>query len=179
VTRYAAFLRAINVGGHVVKMDALRRRFEGLGLSGVETHIASGNVVFHSTARDPAALERRIARDLERALGYAVATFVRTIAELDQIAGHRPFTEDAGASVYIGFLPRPLDAAGRRAVMALRPPDDEFAIHQRELYWLCRTRFGRAEFSPARMEKVLGLPATFRGAGTVRKMAQRFGGAAS
>ena len=42
--RYAAFLRAINVGGHVVKMDQLRRLFESLGFSDVETFIASGNV---------------------------------------------------------------------------------------------------------------------------------------
>ena len=35
--RYVAFLRAINVGGHVVKMDVLRRIFEALGLARVET----------------------------------------------------------------------------------------------------------------------------------------------
>ena len=43
--RYAAFLRAINVGGHIVKMDRLRTLFEAAGFRGVETFIASGNVV--------------------------------------------------------------------------------------------------------------------------------------
>ena len=33
--RFVAFLRAINVGGHVVKMDELRRLFESLGFTGV------------------------------------------------------------------------------------------------------------------------------------------------
>ena len=47
--RYVAFLRAINVGGHVVKMDALRKLFVHAGLSDVETFIASGNVVFSSS----------------------------------------------------------------------------------------------------------------------------------
>jgi len=42
--RYIAFLRAINVGGHTVKMDLLRGLFAGLGYAGVETFIASGNV---------------------------------------------------------------------------------------------------------------------------------------
>jgi uncharacterized protein (DUF1697 family) len=175
MTRYAAFLRAINVGGHVVKMDALRRQFSGLGLEKVETYIASGNVVFESRARNAATLERRIAAHLRRALGYEVATFLRTAAELAEVAGHRPFSEDAGTSLYIGFLPRPLDAAERRLVLGLRPPDDEFALRPRELFWLCRTRFTDGEFSPARMEKALGLPATFRGANTVRKMAERYG----
>jgi uncharacterized protein (DUF1697 family) len=174
MTRYAAFLRAINVGGHVVKMDALRRQFLGLGLTNVETYIASGNVVFDSRARNAVTLERRIAAHLRRALGYEVATFLRTVAELAEIARYRPFPED-GASLYIGFLPKPLDAAARRVVLSLRTSGDEFALHRRELFWLCRTRFSDAEFSPARMEKALGLPATFRGANTVRRMAERFG----
>jgi len=37
MTRYFAFLRAINVGGHIVKMDQLRRIFESLGFSSIET----------------------------------------------------------------------------------------------------------------------------------------------
>ena len=43
-----AFLRAVNVGGRVVKMDRLRALFEGEGFTGVETFIASGNVIFDS-----------------------------------------------------------------------------------------------------------------------------------
>jgi uncharacterized protein (DUF1697 family) len=44
--KYVAFLRAINVGGHTVKMDHLRRLFEALGFTNVETFIASSDVVF-------------------------------------------------------------------------------------------------------------------------------------
>ena len=44
--RQVAFLRAVNVGGRVAKMDALRRSFEKLGFRRVETFIASGNVIF-------------------------------------------------------------------------------------------------------------------------------------
>ena len=174
MARYVAFLRAINVGGHVVRMDALRREFSALGLDNVGTYIASGNVVFDSRARNAATLERRIADHLRRALGYEVATFLRTTAELVEIARYQPFPED-GASLYIGFLPKPLDAAAGRLVLSFRPPGDELALHRREVYWLCRTRFSDAEFSPARMEKALGMPATFRAVNTVRKMAERFG----
>jgi len=39
MTRYLAFLRAINVGGHVVKMETLRALFEALGFANVETFI--------------------------------------------------------------------------------------------------------------------------------------------
>ena len=50
--RYIAFLRAVNVGGRIVKMDALRAHFEAAGFTGVETFIASGNVIFSSDATE-------------------------------------------------------------------------------------------------------------------------------
>ena len=58
--KYAAFLRAINVGGHIVKMDRLRTLFEAAGFRGAETFIASGNVVFESSRKSAADLERAI-----------------------------------------------------------------------------------------------------------------------
>jgi uncharacterized protein (DUF1697 family) len=42
MVRYVAFLRAVNVGGRIVKMDELRGLFAEVGLSEVETFIASG-----------------------------------------------------------------------------------------------------------------------------------------
>jgi uncharacterized protein (DUF1697 family) len=68
--KYVAFLRAINVGGHTVKMDYLRHLFETLGLSNVETFIASGNVIFDSPSRNTKTLEKKIERHLLEKLGY-------------------------------------------------------------------------------------------------------------
>src|SRR6267142_2212313 len=104
--KYVAFLRAINVGGHVVKMDQLRSSFTELGFANVETFIASGNVIFDSKSKNTQALERKIEKHLQAVLGYAVATFVRSIAEVGEIADYKPF---AGRDIendgfYIGFL---------------------------------------------------------------------------
>ena len=49
--RLIAFLRAINVGGHNVTMEKLRKQFEALGCEEVETFIASGNVIFTSPSK--------------------------------------------------------------------------------------------------------------------------------
>jgi uncharacterized protein (DUF1697 family) len=84
--RFIAFLRAINVGGHTVKMDGLRRIFESLGFSSVETFIASGNVIFETRRKNASALERKIASALDNALEYEVATFLRTDEEVVAIA---------------------------------------------------------------------------------------------
>jgi uncharacterized protein (DUF1697 family) len=92
--RYIAFLRAINVGGHnTVKMDFLRHLFESLGFSNVETFIASGNIVFETKSKNAQALEREIEKGLREALGYAVATFIRTGTELAAIANYKPFSQ--------------------------------------------------------------------------------------
>ncbi len=51
--------------------------FESLRFSGVETFIASGNVVFESRSGDHQALTKKIERTLQKSLGYEVATFIR------------------------------------------------------------------------------------------------------
>jgi uncharacterized protein (DUF1697 family) len=68
MTRYIAFLRAINVGGHNVKMDYLRELFESLGYVNVQTFIASGNVIFDSPTEDARTLEKEIEDHLSSTL---------------------------------------------------------------------------------------------------------------
>ena len=175
--RYVAFLRAINVGGHTVKMDRLRELFVRMGFSSVETFIASGNVLFHSHADDTGTLERHIAGGLEAALGYPVATFIRTPGELKTIAQHWPFDEserDRPHSYYVAFLGSPPDASAEARLQALSTPVDAFHVDGRELYWLRRDALGESSFSGAVLEKTLGQPATVRNGRTVSKLAARF-----
>ncbi len=178
LVRYIAFLRAINVGGHTVKMDTLRGLFAGLGFSQVETFIASGNVIFQAPAQPSDALEAQIAGHLEQALGYAVATFVRTSAELAAISAYAPFAPAdlaaSGASLYVAFLATPPGEAAAAKLLAGRNPVDDFQIHEREVYWLCRARFSDSLFSGSRLEKTLGQLATVRNSTTVQKMAAKY-----
>ena len=175
--RLIAFLRAINVGGHTVTMERLRRLFERMGFRGVETFIASGNVVFEADGADRAALERSIAAGLEAALGWEVATFVRTPSELSAIAAHEAFPAAAlaGARAHVvGLLAEPLGRAAAAQLMALRTAEDDFRVHGREFYWLSRVGQGKSEFSNAVFEQVTGARATLRGMNTMRRMAARF-----
>jgi uncharacterized protein (DUF1697 family) len=177
MSRYIALLRAINVGGHTVKMEDLRRHFADLGFANVATFIASGNVIFDTPEPDAAALERRIERHLRDTLGYEVATFLRTPAELAAVAQYQPFPGadlDGAVGLFVSFLPRPPADEARRKVAALRTPTDDFHIHARELYWICRTRLSESRVSGALLEKTLGLPATMRNVTTVRKLAAKY-----
>src|SRR5207248_3028901 len=117
-----AFLRAINVGGRVVKMDKLRALFETAGFTNVETFIASGNVVFDlSSAKKTQALERSIEAMLRDALGYDVAALVRTGAELKAVAEHEPFTPaqlKKAFTVNVAFLRQAPDPKAMKALDA-------------------------------------------------------------
>jgi len=175
MTRYVAFLRAINVGGHVVKMDVLRKHFVSLGFDDVETFIASGNVVFSSRSSGAAALERRIAAHLEGKLGYEVATFVRTDAEVAAIAAYRAFDPARVASAgsfNVGFLAGLLDKSAITKVKGFVTAIDDFHVNGRELYWLCRTKQSESKFSNVAFERALGVRATFRGLNTIRRLAE-------
>ena len=175
--RYVAFLRAINVGGHTVKMDYLRQVFESFGLAGVETFIASGNVVFEAPIADARALEEQIGRGLREALGYDVATFLRTAAELAAIANYQPFPQpelDAATAFNVAFLADAVDGPSEQKLMAVRTEIDNFHVHGREIYWLCRKKQSESTFSNAVLERILGRPSTLRGMTTIRKMAAKF-----
>ena len=177
MTRYVALLRAINVGGHIVTMDALRKHFSRMGFSNVETFIASGNVLFDATATDAAVLEQRIAGELENSLGYPVATFLRTPDELAAIVRHQPFEaaiiDPEQHALYIGFLPRKPGAGTARKIVGLRTAVDEFHVHKRELYWGCRGRFSDSAVSGGILERTIAMPMTMRNVTTVRKLAAK------
>jgi uncharacterized protein (DUF1697 family) len=169
-TRYAAFLRAINVGGHVVKMERLRTIFEELGLANVSTFIASGNVLFDAQAKRPAALEQKIGKALRAALGYDVAVFLRTAAEVNAICA-RCGEPPAEGTLMVGFLPTEVDAREQKLIAAMSTPVDKVFAENREVFWHAKERFSGSIFQPAKLERQLGKPVTFRNVNTVRRIA--------
>lgn len=176
-TRLIAFLRAINVGGHNVRMDRLRELFEALGFSNVETFIASGNVIFDSPPESTRALEAVIEDHLREALGYEVATFIRSTSELAEIANYEPFATselDNANSLYVAFLSAPPDGEAEQRLLAFRGEVDDFHVRGREVYWLCRKKMSESAFSGALLEKTIGMPATLRNVNTLRRLAAKY-----
>jgi uncharacterized protein (DUF1697 family) len=172
-----AFLRAINVGGHNVAMAELRGLFERLSFKEVETFIASGNVIFASRSGDIGALQKKIERQLLQSLGYEVKTFLRSIPEVAAIAQYQPFPESqlrSAAALNVAFLADPLGPEAEKSVMALTAEIDDFHVHGREVYWLCKTKQSDSKFSNARFEKALNARATWRNVNTVRRLAAKY-----
>jgi uncharacterized protein (DUF1697 family) len=174
MSRYFAFLRAINVGGHTVKMDVLKSLFEGCGFTDVETFIASGNVIFDSSLADVKKIALSIEKCLKEKLGFQVSSYVRTPEELSAIINYQPFSESDEANIYIAFLSASPDGQACEKLYANNTIDNHFLIHEREVYWLCRTRFSDSVFSGAQLEKTLGMPATIRNRTTLQKMVTKY-----
>jgi uncharacterized protein (DUF1697 family) len=169
--RYIAFLRAINITNHWVKMEVLRRHFEAMGFANVQTYIQSGNVLFE-TKMMRRQIEAHIEAGLRDALGYDVATFVRNEGELADVAQHVPFDESAfaeGDTVYVAFLKTP--PAVPEKVLALASDIDELKLFGNHLFWLYRRQRGQSRITLAKLERALGGPSTVRNVTSVRKLA--------
>jgi uncharacterized protein (DUF1697 family) len=175
-----AFLRGMNVGGHRVKMGELRALFEDAGFTDVSTFIASGNVIFEGGRADAADQEHAIEGFLAAALGYEVATFVRSFPELHEIASVPPFAAeelaDPSWALHVMFLRAPAEDAVREALRALESDRDEFRFHGREAYWLSRGKMSESPLFRGPLAKATAdLPHTARSIKSLRKLLAKHG----
>lgn len=177
--RYIAFLRAVNVGGRVVKMTQLKSIFESAGLENVETFIASGNVIFSSKSKSAPALVKKIESALKAELEYDVPVFLRTDTELADIAQRRhavfSVTEVGGAhSLNVGVLHEPLTPAAQKALLTFNSEAESFRTHEREIYMLLHTPVTNSKFTITKFEKAIGASTTFRNMNTMERLAKKY-----
>jgi len=175
--RYIAFLRALNVGGHIIKMDHLRGHFEKLGFAKVESFIASGNVIFEASSQPAENISAKIEDFLGKTLGYPVATFVRTDSEVAAIVKYRPFREadlKSAAAFCVGLLADPLGRDAQKLLMQFKTGIDDFHSHGREVYWLCKKNQSESTFSNNSFEKRLKIRTTFRGMNTMARLSAKY-----
>jgi uncharacterized protein (DUF1697 family) len=178
VSELVAFLRAINVGGRQAKNTALRAAFERMGFAGVETFIASGNIIFSSVVRASAKLEQQIERELLAEFDLEMTTFLRTRAEVAGIAERDPFAAASvrgWKSLYVILGKTKFTAAETRALAALETERDRFAVDGREVYWRCKTVSTDSLVATNQLRRALGpVPTTSRNVTTFRRLAEKY-----
>ena len=59
-------------------------------------------------------------------------------------------------------------------LLSLQTKTDKFSYRDREIYWLCLTRFSDSKFSGPSLEKTLGVQVTVRSSGTIAKIAAKY-----
>ncbi len=173
--RFVAFLRGMNLGRRRIRNDELCRLFTDIGFDGPSAFLASGNVIFDSPGGPPDATE--IAAELERQLNYPVDTFIRSAAEVQEIAKYQPFpppqTKGFTGKCQVAMLvgaPAP-DVA--KAVLELQTSDDLLAVHNKELYWMPRGGLLESVMDMKSIGRLLGTM-TNRTQRTLERIAARF-----
>ena len=139
--RYVALLRGINVGGKtLIRMAELKACVEALGLDGVSTYIASGNVLFEARGREAAELETAIERAIEERFALPVKVVVLDRRAYGRIVSAIPesWLGDPGVRVNVAFARRGTDA--RQAVAELDPDPaiDEVVAIDGAILWATR-----------------------------------------
>jgi len=155
MTIRVAFLRAVNLGKRRVSMATLVEVVERLGYDGVWTHVNSGNVVFDATGgRD--AIEHRLERGLETAVGFEVTTFVRTATDLRQAIAVEPFPVGTGDTYFLTFLKSAPTPAQRRALEGLTNEFDTLVVKGRDVHWRMRGKSTDTKLKTKDWERIIG-----------------------
>lgn len=174
MTTHIALLRAINVGGHEpVAMADLRALLADLGLTGVRSLLASGNLVFASGRGAGPALERWLEAEAGRRLSLDTDIFVRTAAEWHAAVARNPFREAAQRDPGHLLLVALKDAPAAARVKALQDSitgREVLRVVGREAYIVYPDGVGRSKLTGARIEKALSTRGTGRNWNTVLKL---------
>ena len=165
---YVALLRAVNVGGTgKLPMSELRSLCEGCGFHGVQTYIASGNVVFDADG-GAADAQSRLQDALQDHAGKAVGVLIRSAAEMAAVLASNPYPECAPSLVHVLFLDGAppgdlLAGVGGRA-------DEEIAPGLREVY----VHYPQGQ-GASKLKLPVATAGTARNLNTVAKLAEMAG----
>lgn len=156
----------------MVRMDALRSMHEALGLADVKTYIQSGNVVFRTKLKDPAAIGRKIEDAVEKSHGFRPAVVIRTAPELRDVIARNPFAGRSGIEpnkLVVSFLTARPDAAAAERLHAVKADPEELHLVDRELYIYFPEGMGRSKLVPM-LDRTFKIPGTARNWNTVLKL---------
>lgn len=104
MTRYAAFLRGVNVGGINLKMAEVAAALTGAGFANVRTLLASGNVLLESAA-DADTVRQRAEVALRERFGYQAWVLVYDVDAVHAIVDAYPFEPEVdGHHSYVTFV---------------------------------------------------------------------------
>ena len=169
---FVVLLRGVNVGkANRVPMAEFRGLLSGLGYTGVETLLNSGNAVFRAAGGTPARHAASIAAALSTRLGVDVPVVVKSAKELAAIVAENPIAVGAEyhARFLVVFAQDDQALAGLAALQPLVAPPERFAAGQHAAYLLCASGILESKAGAALLGKA-GRAATTRNWVTTLKL---------
>lgn len=171
MTRYAAFLRAVNLGStNKVAMPRLRSMAEALGYTGVRTYINSGNLLF-SAAGTADELTQALEQAIRDEFDLRIDVAVRTEAQLRALLESNPFPDGEPSQVTVAFLTRPPPPEAEQRVGALAGDQEQVVFSGLEV-WVNYTQGQGTSKLAAQFNKAVGVSSTVRTVRTVTKVVE-------
>ncbi len=131
---FISLLRGINVSGQrKIRMAELKDAYEALGLTNVNTHVQSGNVVFNCRIRSASKIVALLEQQIASCFGYDVTVMVRTPSDFERIIRSNPFSVQAKkdpTKVHLTFLASRPSAGMVKSVEVADMRGDEFSVGQ-------------------------------------------------
>jgi uncharacterized protein (DUF1697 family) len=133
MTKFAAFLRGVNVGGVNLKMAEVAKALTEAGFTEVRTILASGNVLLESSAR-VATVRKKAEAALRERFGYDAWVLAYDIDTVRAISEAYPFEREVdGYQSYVTFV---TDKAALDELAALDAgPDEKISRGEGVVYW--------------------------------------------
>ena len=175
-TRVVAFLRAINVGGHVVKKEQLLKAFESLGFRDATSYKQAGNVIFEAGGTALEKVKVGIEKELRGALGYDVEVYVRSISDLRKLVEEEPHPKKRDAmSFLVTFLPESTPCPLPRLPLVIPKSKAEVVSSTgREVFSLTYL-MGEGGLPNQFLESKLKAKTTTRNMNVIREIVEKFG----
>ncbi len=170
---YISILRGINVSGSkMIKMDALRKMYEGMGFKNVQTYIQSGNVIFQSKKTLAANLENKIAKEILENTNFEVPVLVKELDELKNVLNSNPFLDKRKEDInflHVTFLSDTPQKENIEKIKGEYSPD-EFIISDKNIFLFCPNGYGKTKLHNNFFENKLKLQATTRNWKTITEL---------
>lgn len=176
--RYAALMRAVNVGGKgSLPMAQVREMLAKAGFDDPQTLLASGNAVLGS-ALTPADIEARFEAAIDATFGFKTDVLLRDLEQLQAVVAENPFpafARERPSTFIVYFLRGDVDGD----LADLKPFcvfGEEVAAGPECLYLCYPDGSGTSKLSGATIERKLKVRGTGRNWNTVGKLLAKLGG---
>jgi uncharacterized protein (DUF1697 family) len=173
MSRYVAFLRGVNVGGHtMVKTADICKGLATRGFRDVRGYKQSGNIAFDTAETDPDRIAGEIREVIDGLIGKRVEVFLRTMEYVREMVMLDPFRNVTGdVKLYVTFFHREPSCV---PALPLKSPEGDaeiILVRGREAYGVAYPKDGRYGASYGKIVEKLGAPVSSRDWNTIKGIA--------
>ena len=169
--KYVVFLRGVNVGGIILKMEDFKKALEYIGYKNIITYIQSGNAIFEHSESNKRMMESAIIEEIRNIAKISTNAIVLTKDELKNIIESHPL-ENMGDEnkLYVTILSHDPAKEDMDILMETMNDIDKHVIKHKIVYSFYGNGYGISKRSNNFIEKILKVSATTRNWHTMKSI---------